>query len=252
MREKQITSVPNGQSYFCVVISGYKRLWHSGGIVGYSSLLWLFPDKNVGVFASMTGSKDNSNSDTIKTILNKAADMLLELDPWLNDTTACSFPRPWGRTTPIQHPRDKIVPKPNWNISTQIDDYVGLYCNPAFGALKIEQRNSELVVRYGRFGKMKLYPITETVFDLRYIDKLWFVTHSDNNITPIRITFNSDLNSLSYPIDRTYTNTIFKRNCNSHVAIQVIDHNNMHCIHCMDGYLKIYLILINILVILFT
>ncbi|VDI63706.1 Hypothetical predicted protein [Mytilus galloprovincialis] len=236
------------------VYRGYKRLWHSGGIVGYSSLLWLFPDKKVGIYASMTGSKSNGNSDAIKTILSRSADMLLGLDPWLNDTTACSFPEPWIKKSPVEYPLDEIIPEPLWNISTQQDDYVGFYCNPAFGMMKIQKQNSQLILRYGRFGKMKLYPITETSFDIRYIEALWFVTNSDDNVTPVRITFSSDFDSLVYPIDRTYRNTTFSRNCNVNVDSSNFQGNGgniMHYIHDTGSYLKSYLLLLNLFLILF-
>lgn len=198
------------------------------------------------MFASMTGSKANSNSDVIKVILSRAADMLLGLDPWLNNTTACSFPEPWYNKSQVQYPKKKALPTAMWNISSKIQDYEGTFCNPAFGAIKIYILDSELFVRYGRFGKMKLYPISETEFDLRYMGSLWFVTNSDNNIKPIRIRFTANLDALFYPIDRTYSNTSFSRSCYDNGTLAQIQGNyrNISSIIIPTSY---YLVLLFIL-----
>lgn len=40
---------------YAVRSTGYRKLWHSGGIVSFTSQLWLFPDMDSGVFVSCNG-----------------------------------------------------------------------------------------------------------------------------------------------------------------------------------------------------
>lgn len=47
-------------------IVGYRKIWHSGGIVAYQSQLWLFPDKKSGVFVVISGPYTSQGSLAIK------------------------------------------------------------------------------------------------------------------------------------------------------------------------------------------
>ncbi|XP_033742502.1 gigasin-6-like [Pecten maximus] len=172
------------------VYRGYKRVWHSGGIVGFSSLLWLFPNQDIGIFASLTGSRDNDNQHPIRVIMSRAADMLLGETPWLDRRTACSFPAPWGNVSPSIPVSGVGQFRTFWNISRPMELYVGSYGHPAFGNISVTIENrTQLVLHYGRFGRMVLTPVTDSDFKGRYIGPLWFATQADGQILPVSVNF---------------------------------------------------------------
>jgi hypothetical protein len=81
-------------------------IWHGGSLNSYTSLIWLFPDMDMAIFGSVNGQHEkNAFTDTytfIHTIFYYVADHLLDHEPWLNSTTACSFPKPWHVSVPSE------------------------------------------------------------------------------------------------------------------------------------------------------
>ena len=45
---------------------GYRKIWHSGGIVSYQNQLWLFPDQKAGVFVVISGPLSSQGSLAMK------------------------------------------------------------------------------------------------------------------------------------------------------------------------------------------
>lgn len=177
--------------------------------MGFSSLLWLFPDQDVGIFISVTGSRDNDNQLPVKAIMSHAADMLLGELPWLNQSTACSFPAPWSTVTTPVPVSENINLRTLWNISRPIENYAGIYGHPAFGNITVSIENStELILYYGRFGRLVLTPSSDLSFSGRYLGPLWFVTQSDGPHQPLTIDFSlpvvGSASNLSYPVDNTF------------------------------------------------
>lgn len=196
---------------------GYRKIWHSGGIVTYQSQLWLFPDKNAGVFAVINGPFTSQGSLAIKAVTSRAADFLLQEEPWLNMTTACTLPEPWSKSTKQMQPNpDYIVFK--WNISRTPYDYVGLYSHKGFGNITLQvENNSSLFLLFGRFGKMHLQPVTDVHFSGYYMGKLWYFTGSDEHNDPIKMEFVIDkqinkVSGISFPVEFSGPLTLFQRN----------------------------------------
>ena len=153
----------------------------------------------------MSGSKGNKNGQPIKVIMSRAADLLLGLEPWVNDTTGCSYPEPW---LPVdeQVPVDYNTPETNWNISEPMSSYIGTYGHPSFLTMSVSHENGNLLIKYGRFGKLVLTPIDKYNFKARYIELLSYVTQSDNAQPPLNVTFEFSSGTggpvkLSYPVD---------------------------------------------------
>lgn len=81
-------------------VAGFKKVWHSGGIVTYSSRLWLFPGVGAGLFVATNGPQTRDKGQALTAITGMAADLLLGETFWLNSTTVCTFPAPWKRQEP--------------------------------------------------------------------------------------------------------------------------------------------------------
>lgn len=192
-------------------------MWHSGGIAGYVSMLWLFPDLESGVFVALTGAKDNQHSHSVDAIVNQAADLLIGDTPWLNQSTACSFPAPWKDVTPVPRGTTKEpYPELYWNISESADVYAGLYGHLAFGNMTVTTDDHGILLHYGRFGKMRLLPIDRKIFSGYFLDNLSYMTNSDGNTRPfvIEFKFSGDnvVESLEFSVNlSTSQKTSFKR-----------------------------------------
>ncbi|KAH3781630.1 hypothetical protein DPMN_159530 [Dreissena polymorpha] len=181
-------SVSYNMGWVSSLYRGYRKLWHSGGIVTFSSQLWLYPDMRSGVFVASNGPLTSKGSTAIRNIAYFASDLLLGEEPWLNTSTTCSFPAPWKE---LQHQSLAIeIPRYKWNITRKMADYTGVYGHKGFGHIEIVvlDRNS-LILRYGRFGKMKIFPQDEQVFYGYYVDELWFLTNADGRTDYMDIRF---------------------------------------------------------------
>lgn len=137
--------------------NGYYRgkqiLRHSGTTLGYSSMVTLFPELNLGVFTSMTGKDEHRN-------------LRHHLHDFLSDTLLGVKPRP-------------------------LSEFVGIYHNDAYGEVRVTMEgNDHLILNYG-FASWKLWPEKEydidqfqgegqgILFEIFDIDKIKF--HSSHS-----------------------------------------------------------------------
>ncbi|XP_060605765.1 uncharacterized protein LOC132758228 [Ruditapes philippinarum] len=81
-----------GYGWFISSYRDFRRIWHSGGLFSYVSLIWLYPDEQIGVFANVDGPGTvASPTYALRTILSYVSDILLGQTPWLDFETACSL-----------------------------------------------------------------------------------------------------------------------------------------------------------------
>lgn len=132
---------------------GNRILRHTGTTFGYSSLVTLFPDLNLGVFTSMTGQDEHY---ILRHLLhNFLSDNLLGVTPWLNATTMCSFPNPWYSSISYSH---YVIIDRTVSASRPLSEYVGIYHNDAYGEVRVTMEgNDHLVLNYG-VASWKLWP----------------------------------------------------------------------------------------------
>ena len=166
-------------------------------------------------------------------VTSRAADTVLKLNPWLNESTSCSLPEPWVTKQPSHPNSDYIAFK--WNISEKLKHYTGVYSHKGFGNITIYDENDEsLFLLFGRFGKMRLQPISDKLFSGYYVDKLWFITGSDDHDEPIRMQFttdeqSSDVTGVLFPVDFGGPLTLFTKNLHydwlssNHICVQEIN-----------------------------
>ncbi|XP_061172983.1 gigasin-6-like isoform X1 [Saccostrea echinata] len=123
---------------------GNRILRHTGSTFGYCSLVTLFPDLNMGIFTSMTG--DDEHYIFRNLLHNYISDTLLEVTPWLNSTTFCSFPNPWYSSISY----DQYVKIEDSVCALRpLSEYVGTYHNDAYGEAHVTMGNGHLVLTYG-------------------------------------------------------------------------------------------------------
>ncbi|XP_041359174.1 uncharacterized protein LOC121375670 [Gigantopelta aegis] len=198
------------------VYRGYKLIWHSGGIITHSSRLWMFPDRNIAIYAVANGPQTKHKGHALTAIMSYASDMLLGETSWLNKSTVCTFPGPWESpfvSLELRHVKSAhIVP-----ITVRpAEDYIGKYFHRAFGEIHVFMNGSnKLSLTFGRYGFLNISPKSETMFFGWYYGPLWFVTASDDSFTPVTIVFvksnNSDIVGLIFPVDEMYNDTYFQK-----------------------------------------
>ncbi|KAJ8302679.1 hypothetical protein KUTeg_019075 [Tegillarca granosa] len=171
----------------------YRILRHTGSTWGYSSLVTLIPDMNIGIFTSMTG---NDHNYIFRALLhNYLSDIALGETPWLNGSTICSFPEPWYTIPVSKHTSvNKNIP-----LYRDESEYIGSYSNNAYGTLNISHNATlnTLEMRYG-FARWALYPkhthdtfygeasgLIKKSFDLSTIK---FHTGKTHHITSVEVT----------------------------------------------------------------
>lgn len=137
-------------------------MWHSGGIVTYSSRLWLFPGVEAGLFVATNGPQTRDKGHALTAITSLAADMLLGEKFWLNSSTVCSFPAPWKRpesptetsttaSTPVKaESKQALSPRSDHQTPTRqqttfrqsLKQLLGVYSHKAFGEIVVERGGS--------------------------------------------------------------------------------------------------------------
>ncbi|XP_078619563.1 uncharacterized protein LOC144886711 [Branchiostoma floridae x Branchiostoma japonicum] len=147
---------------------GYRRVYYFGLSAGFTSLMSLFPDQSGGVFTVLNGPEFPLSvyMDVHSTLHYRVADMLLGLEPWLNATTACSFPEPWVRSsssvTYDSDDTDDTMPSA-YSLEFPRDkrDYEGTFGNPIFGNLTIRLNSTDDTLRFrlGLIGHGMIIPL---------------------------------------------------------------------------------------------
>ncbi|VDI52692.1 Hypothetical predicted protein [Mytilus galloprovincialis] len=111
-----------------LVLTKYRDLdmyFHTGGLYGFTSVLGFIPSKNISVFLNSNGLGKSGFRNTMLPTMYYIVDTLLELEPWLNETTACSYPSPWNH---IPEKNTTARNKTQINIS-ETDRFIGNYSN---------------------------------------------------------------------------------------------------------------------------
>ncbi|XP_077863737.1 uncharacterized protein LOC100372963 [Saccoglossus kowalevskii] len=161
------------------IYRGYSRLSHSGWFAGFNSLLWFYPHKSTGIFTAINGPYTSEADGALKRIHAYATDLLMGEEPWMNSSTACSYPLPW-RPTPVK----STDTKQEFVIDTEDDekmyllDYVGSYLHPGFGHLSIYMgEDLSLRFTYGNFGRgtLSVTPLRD-VFEITIESPIWYLS----------------------------------------------------------------------------
>lgn len=135
-------------------ILGFPILTHTGSTYGYRAILTLIPGMNIGIYTAMTGDDPNYLFRT--NIHIYIADLLLGYDPWLDNSTVCSFPEPWQKKSakkPLVRPRKDIA------ADKPLTKYEGLFSNDGYGVIEIYHNDSAgFLMAIVGIGQFMLYP----------------------------------------------------------------------------------------------
>jgi CubicO group peptidase (beta-lactamase class C family) len=132
--------------------AGHRLLWHSGGINGFSAMVAMMPDQEVG-WVILT-NKGGSPAPSI--LLYELADRLIGRDgPDWNQRIADYYAQQDAASDTTQQ-SDTARADPSAQDSSDappshpLADYTGRYTHPGYGTLKITLEGDSLVGHYGR------------------------------------------------------------------------------------------------------
>ena len=170
-----------------ILFADYNMISHSGDLVGYHSLVTLLPDMNIGLFSALNGADITSRGRRM--FHSFVMDLLLGMEPWLNTTTACTFPEPWVTESDeilaaiLKEGIDmlSITPEPpvgNYlNNPDDLSPYTGVYGNFYYGHLNIYVDNDisegQLMLRYGYADPYRLGRIVGDFYMGIASDRMW-------------------------------------------------------------------------------
>ncbi|KAL4229793.1 hypothetical protein ACF0H5_010184 [Mactra antiquata] len=131
-----------GYAWFTSKYKGHRKIWHSGGLFSYISLLWMFPEEDIGIFVSVNGpALPKTSSYAEQTILYYISDILLGDKPWLDLETTCTFPKPWTKIGV----EDLDIPQPSNNFTTtNLTRFIGNYGNILLPDIKVSIREGDV------------------------------------------------------------------------------------------------------------
>lgn len=189
-------------STFNVWILGIDYFFHSGGLYGFTALLGYIPSKNVSVFLNSNG--ETSAAEILGPIMYNIFDTLNGEEPWLNETTICSFPSPWkqkGETSETTQNDTQI------NIDN-MDRFIGNYSDLLYGRFNVSEENGTLNVKFGKLMHGKLSHFSDFTFNLTLFEPLSevfdpdsftvsFENFIDNQFLKVRLNKNPSFERLS-------------------------------------------------------
>ncbi|KAK3096463.1 hypothetical protein FSP39_000469 [Pinctada imbricata] len=133
---------------------GHRIYHHSGSSYGYSAFITLFPDQDMGIFVAMNGRDDYYMIRTL--LINYLSDVFLGVQPWLNESTICTFPHPFHNKVPKS---ETITIDRSLESTRPLPEYEGAYYLDAYGKLSVTYNvtSRRLNIEFG-IGRWTLYP----------------------------------------------------------------------------------------------
>ncbi|KAL3878902.1 hypothetical protein ACJMK2_031228 [Sinanodonta woodiana] len=138
-----------GYGWFTSFYRGYTKFLHGGSLLAYISLLWIFPDQNIGIFGSTNGPTTDESDRALNSVFYYMSDILLRESMWINETIACTFPKPFA--SPF-HTFTGIDPDQVNPIKPCFDKYVGRYGNVLMPDMEITINGDTLMFRCNRIA----------------------------------------------------------------------------------------------------
>ncbi|XP_067661439.1 uncharacterized protein [Haliotis asinina] len=175
-----------GYAWFISAYKGYRQFKHTGGFHSYITYLKLYPDMNFGIFSSANGPGTANEGIAQNIISFYISDILLGDQPWLNSSTACTFPSPWGKVPPSTQNNSDVT-----NTDVECPKcYVGKYGQHLFGDVDVRKGpGSSLELQYGRVRGSLNTTDQKATFKLDLWDPYRFLARPGNETVLVKVNF---------------------------------------------------------------
>ncbi len=189
-----------GQGWYVSDYRGYRLVEHGGNIDGFSALVSILPDENIGVVVI-----SNSLNFVTHIITRDIYDRLLMLEKrdW-NSHFKDLFAEIMEMFA--SSGRAKEEPKPDTSPSLPLTDYTGIYEHPAFGFVKVRGDNEKLIAYFQSGLTAELEHFHFDMFN---------GTTSDFYLPAINVRFHlsndGTVDNLSIPLQEGVSDIVFRR-----------------------------------------
>jgi CubicO group peptidase (beta-lactamase class C family) len=198
----EITPADYGLGWFVDTYRGHRRVRHGGNIDGFSALVCMLPDDDVGIVALT----NKSGSPLPELLIRHTSDLLLgtETKDWIGQTLE--------RIANSKEMRKEAEEKKATRRKTgtvhvhKLKEYAGDYSHPGYGDLKVFLEESQLAFTYNGITTPLEHWHYET-FNAKRAE--------DPTFEDTKITFRTDVNGyvavLEVPIEPTLEDAVFKK-----------------------------------------
>ncbi|XP_046368648.2 penicillin-binding protein 4-like [Haliotis rufescens] len=175
-----------GYAWFISTYKGYKQFMHTGGFYSYITYLELYPDLEFGIFVSANGPGTADEGIAENIISFYISDILIGDQPWLNSTTACTFPLPWDKAPQSGQNNSDVT---NAEVEC-LDCYVGKYGHYLFGDLDVKLGSgSSLELHYNRLQGSLNATVDKSTFKLDVLGSFRFLSRPGNATVLVKAHF---------------------------------------------------------------
>jgi CubicO group peptidase (beta-lactamase class C family) len=198
----ELSPASYGMGWFVDSYRGHGRVHHGGNIDGFSAMISMFPNDNLGfvVLSNMNGT------GLPELLIRQAADLLLDLKPkdWIAEAAE-------RKAKGLELAKQAETKKLSRRIlktkpAHALDAYVGDYNHPGYGDLRVTLQNGKLTFSYNGITTPLEHWHYETFNGLKADDP----TFSD-----FKLTFRTDVNgkvaALEAPMEATLDAMVFKK-----------------------------------------
>ncbi|XP_006812257.1 uncharacterized protein LOC100377760 [Saccoglossus kowalevskii] len=217
------SSYTYGLGWINGIYRGYLKSYHTGAYPGFNSLITLLHASKTGIYAGTNGPYDTYAMLALEVIHRYASDLLLGEEPWLNSTTACTFPSPWipspsnggikGKPVKSSDSHEIITTRPP-------EDYTGVYGHKGLGnnTVYIDKDGVTLRFLYGVYGNGILIPTADELrFNFRIEGPMEWYYEYYSLMVPIFAQFSSssgpgkEIDELRLPYTPGYASALFEK-----------------------------------------
>ncbi|XP_067663680.1 uncharacterized protein [Haliotis asinina] len=200
-----------GYAWYLSVYKEYNVSMHTGELNSYTSYIKLYRDFDIGIFVSESGPGSTYASFTENLISFYISDILLADEPWLNVSTACSYPQPWGTWLSTLQNNSDVT---NTDVEC-LDCYIGKYGHRLFGDVDVKKGpGASLELFYGRLRGSLNTTDKEATFKLDLWEPFRFYARPGNATMLVEVIFHGFNNGkysfvvFGYPHTMTFTRGI--------------------------------------------
>lgn len=218
------------------------------------SLIWLFPDQQIGIYASVNGPATAQEPGyALDTILYYVSDILLGETPWISQGTVCTYPSPWVNSSQ----GSDTVPAPDNFTNENLADFVGTFGNKLLPdiRLSLKERDSGEAYIWLEMNRIKgelLLTADSDQFRFKMVEPWEYAIErifSEHLILTYPVEFKRSDNGVveSFELKLSITDVM---NYQKNVRFEMVD--NLSRSKCVEGSLKLMLVLLAINVIMYT
>ncbi len=143
-QHKEISDPAYGMGWFIDNYRGHKRVSHGGNIDGFSALVTLFPNDDLGIVILT-----NKNGTSLPSVLTKhIADKVLELESinWYSD--ALESLKKGKQASREAQKKKEATRKEGTSTSHELESYAGTYEHPGYGGITVQKDGKQLSFTY--------------------------------------------------------------------------------------------------------